>query len=326
MKSENFQKFPSIEQYRHVIREVQSNTDYKGKDETGENIYNHTEDYPVIDFHATVKLHGSNACIFKNGTDIGFQSRNNIITLQNDNFGFVAEMSKYDLNNLFENDAHIYGEWIGKGIRQSVGIERLDRRFIIFGMKQGDDWVKFPKSYSNIREKYGIPIWSIEEFPTWDIQIDFNRPEIAQNEIVKMTIDFENECPVAKAFGIDNGIGEGIVLTAKHNDKSYMFKSKGEKHSVSNVKTLASVDVEKINNVKMFIATVVTTNRLKQGLENIDSGEIRNIKPFIDWVVGDVFKEEHDTIVVNGLDAVMITKEIGNVARKWFLEYIGSVK
>lgn len=317
-------KYPSIEQFRHVIKKVRTDHDYKGKDENEEPVYNHDSDYPIINFKAHVKKHGTNAAIHWNKGSIAFQSRNNIITVQNDNFGFVAEMSK--LNNmkaLFDffaetlDDIVLYGEWCGKGIQENVALSQVDRMFVIFAAKINDKWADIPKSFAKYRKRHGCCIWSNDEFPNWNFEIDFNSPEIAQNAIIEKTIEVENECPIGKYFGI-SGTGEGIVLEAFHNGQHYIFKSKGEKHSSSKVTKLANIDIEKIKNIKQFVFVAVTTNRLKQGLENI---EVRNVKHFIDWMIRDVFKEENDTIVQNNLDAGMIAKEIGNVARKWFLEY-----
>ncbi len=46
----------------------------------------------------------------------------------------------------------------------------------------------------------------------------------------------------------------------------------------------------------------------------------KNLGTFIKWVVGDVIKEERQSIVQNGLDIKKIAKEIGNVSRKWFMQ------
>ena len=52
-------KYPSIDQFRNVIRAVKTNHDYQGKDtETGEPIYQHTSPYPTLTFNGTVKIHG----------------------------------------------------------------------------------------------------------------------------------------------------------------------------------------------------------------------------------------------------------------------------
>lgn len=68
-------KFPSIEQYRNIIREVKTNHDYQGKDESEQPIYQHLSSYPIIKFEGTVKLHGTNASVVKYKDRIEFQSR-----------------------------------------------------------------------------------------------------------------------------------------------------------------------------------------------------------------------------------------------------------
>ena len=75
-------KYPSIEQFRNVIRTVKERHDYQGKSENGEPIYQHVSPYPVIKFTGTVKLHGTNAGIVlcKDGT-MSFQSRERQLTL-----------------------------------------------------------------------------------------------------------------------------------------------------------------------------------------------------------------------------------------------------
>lgn len=58
-------KYPSIEQFRNVIKTVRFNHDFQGKDENGNPIYQHKENYPTLKFQGTVKLHGTNAAIVK---------------------------------------------------------------------------------------------------------------------------------------------------------------------------------------------------------------------------------------------------------------------
>lgn len=55
-------KYPSIEQFKNVIKEVSSNTRYAGKDESGHPIYNNNP-LPVLTFTGTTKVHG---CFEKN--------------------------------------------------------------------------------------------------------------------------------------------------------------------------------------------------------------------------------------------------------------------
>jgi len=47
-------KFPSIEQFRNVIRHVQTHARFVGKDENGDAIYDHSKPLPTLKFRGTV--------------------------------------------------------------------------------------------------------------------------------------------------------------------------------------------------------------------------------------------------------------------------------
>lgn len=98
---------------------------------------------------------------------------------------------------------------------------------------------------------------------------------------------------------------------------------KGEKHSSSKVKKLASVDVEKLNSIKDFVDYAVTESRLEQGLGEIGL-DMKKMGEFIKWISQDVFKEESDTMKENNLEMKDIGKELSNKARKWYIEQYNS--
>lgn len=300
-------RYSSIEQFRNVIREVKSRYDYKGKDEEGKAIYRYTEDYPTLKFRGTVKLHGTNAGIVKYYDNrIEYQSRDKVLTLEEDNANFMAEMMKVDLSFLFSNIKFndycaVYGEWCGGNIQKGVAISGLPKMFVIFGVMADDKWLELPLDLHN--NAYNI--YNILQFETYEVDIDFNNPKVAQNKIIEMTISVEDCCPVGKFFNKE-GIGEGIVFTCL-TDQELKFKSKGVRHSVTKVKKLNPIDIEVMNSIKEFVDYAVTENRLVQGMaffnENNIEVNIKNTGQFLDWVVGDVLKEESDTIVENNLDA-----------------------
>lgn len=84
-----FEKFPSIEQYRHIIKELSEHSQFVGKDADGKAIYDKTKPLPTINFTQTVKIHGTNGgvILFKDGT-IHTQSRNRVLSPESDNNGF----------------------------------------------------------------------------------------------------------------------------------------------------------------------------------------------------------------------------------------------
>lgn len=319
-------KYPSIEQFRNVIRNVKAIHDYKGKDEEGNPIYKHTENYPTLEFKGTIKLHGTNAGIVKYSDGrIEFQSRERVLSLEEDNSGFMAAMMPIDLSFLFSGFKFneyvaVYGEWCGGNIQKGVAINGLPKMFVIFGVMVDDKWVELPSFlYSN---EDGI--YNILQFPTYSIYIDFNSPELSQNKIIEETVKVEECCPVGKHFGKE-GIGEGIVFTCVSN-QDLKFKSKGEKHSVSKVKKLNPIDTEELGTINEFIESIVTENRLEQGVsyfkENNIEVDSKNTGEFLGWIVRDVLKEESDTITANGLDEKKIKNAIVQKARVWFLNKI----
>lgn len=312
-------KFPSIEQFRNVIRTVCTQHDYQGKDENDNPIYNHLSPYPTLQFKGTVKMHGTNAGIvkFKDDDEIQFQSKENTLTLRNDNAGFALAMSQKQLNFLFEglecqDYVAVYGEWIGKGIQKGVAVSELPKTFVIFGCKVDGNWI----TYDRFDNTQGI--WNINQFPSWTVDIDFNNPQLIQNRLVELTMEVEAECPVGKHLGVI-GIGEGIVWTSL--DLQHKFKSKGEAHSASKVKTIASVDVEQLNSMNEFVEYAVTENRLKQGVEVLRTNGTpiteKSTGDFLRWVVNDIWKEEADTIVENQIDK-KVNSLISTKARLWW--------
>ena len=341
-----FNRFASIEQFRNIVKAVQHTARYKNTDENGMVHFDMSAELPKIDFYATTKIHGTNAAIGVNirTTEYFTQSRNNIITPENDNLGFSAWANREDVKDHFYNEFSyilsmlepgfvnpistliVYGEWAGKGIQKGVAVSEVEKFFAPFSLK-----VTFENGQEkefNIETEFlnsELRIFPVYMFGCEKITIDFEHPELAQNTLVEKCLEVENNCPAGKYFGVD-GIGEGIVLTASHNNKIMRFKVKGEKHSVSKVKTLAAVDVEKINAVSDFVEYAVTDNRLKQGLEYLAEqkleNDVKNIGVFIKWLVSDVRKEEQDTISQNGLDEKILNKQLTVVAKKWFLSQI----
>lgn len=332
-------KFPSIGQFRDVIREVKRKATFAGLDDAGEPIINRAAPMPKLRFRGSVKLHGTNAAIVTNPRDFIFQSRERELTAESDNAGFVAHMSQFtgsfgELDLIFGAIANqcntmpgdavaIFGKWCGGNIQRGVAINGLPKMFVVFAIKINDDWQDIDKFGWLRSTEAGI--YCITQFPQHDVEIDFAAPELVQNDLGVLTEAVEKQCPVALAFGND-GVGEGIVWRCLDNPSSdYWFKVKGEKHSASHVKTLAAVDVEAIKKVSDFVAVAVTPQRLEQGLQNLLNEQQKpfttaSIGDFIRWVCADVFKEEGDTIAANGLDQKKLGGPISSAAKKWYFD------
>lgn len=336
--------FPSIEQFRTIVSNINRQATFKGLDENGEAVYDPLAIKPVLVCKGTIKLHGSNSAICFNDTDgMWAQSRENIITVGKDNAGYAmfTESNKEVFKKLFEDikqkydiDTNIYtisifGEWVGRGIQKGVAITELEKSMFIFGLKiakPGDkDFVAYWLDSSWIKSPEHR-IFNIEDYKTYSIEIDFNHPQLKQNEIIDMTLEVEEECPVGKAFGI-SGIGEGIVFKTEYKGQRYMFKSKGEKHSgKSKVKVLHVVDDEKI---KLCIDTaekITPTWRLSQMLEKAcdlnNGGQLDRSKlgEYIKLVIADIIKEDLDILLEANLEIKDLGKYISDISRRYFFE------
>lgn len=334
--------FPKIGQYRQVVKEAKDRAAYVGRDENGDPIYDYSKVAPTIKFKGTVKLHGTNAGVGHTQEDgMWAQSRTNIITPENDNYGFARYVEenkeafqdqidhvRYVNPQLKPNDAVIiFGEWAGGSIQKGVAISQLEKSFFIFDVKvvpeDGSDAYHLPSDYLRDKEHR---IYNIEDFLCYEIEIDFNQPEAKQNELVKITNEIEALCPVAKAFGFE-GVGEGAVWVAQVDGHDYRFKVKGEKHSATNTKQLAQVDEEKLATINDFVDYAATENRLDQALGiifpdgNLDQKKTGQV---IKWMTSDIFDEETDTLEANGLDKRDVGKYLSNRVRQMFFDRLNA--
>lgn len=332
-------KYPSTEQFRNVIKNIQNKYRFKGFDENNEPIIDLNETLPTLKFQGTVKVHGTNGSIvmFEDET-IYCQSKERTLAFGCDNAGFWEAMQHVDLVNLFDfvkkryYELHgtqppypllIAGEWAGGNIQRGVAVNGLHKFFMIFGVKCGQEWQPI-NDYENLKDPENY-IFNATQFPTFEVEIDFNNPSDIQNKLIELTENVERECPVGKFFG-NIGVGEGIVWKPMDRElvasPAYWFKVKGDKHSSSKVKKLASVDTEKLNSIKEFVNYACTESRLLQGIQETGDIDIKKIGEYIGWVNRDIFKEESDTLKDNNLEMKDIGKVVSDVARKFYLNKI----
>jgi len=201
-----------------------------------------------LEFKGTPKLHGTNASVVLDTetTELYSQSRSNVLSLEKDNAGFCQFFeTNYDFfkNWLFSiadtkyQYVSVYGEWCGGSIQKGVALNGLEKMFVVFAIRYSnldDEDIHSDWNYDeNVVPTKNLKIYSINEFPSYNIIIDFNSPETSQNQLVEHTNSVETECPVGKYFGV-SGIGEGIVWRSNFNNRNLLFKVKGERHVIGN--------------------------------------------------------------------------------------------
>ena len=336
--------FPEIGQYRNVVRTVQDRARYVGRDENGDPLFDHSRKAPTLSFLGTVKLHGTNGGVtFTRDGQWWVQSREQILTREKDNAGFCKfveeniESFQEILKTIPFGDMNyitLFGEWCGRGIQKGVAISELPRMFVIFDVKFSyEDETVHQNFYGDTEllktlKSPSSGIYNIYDFPTYEITVDFENPGMFQNRLIEMVEEVEKECPVGKHFNVE-GVGEGIVFRYQDGEGNvYRWKSKGEKHSSSKVKTLVPIDVEKLESVQEFVNYSVTESRLEQSLEKTFGigGEpvMERMGDFIRWIVQDIQKEELDVLTENNLTPKDVNSEISKRCRNWLIEKINS--
>lgn len=353
-------KFPSIEQFRNIVHNVTSRAQWVGKDENGNSIYDTSRPLPTLKFEGTIKLHGTNAGVaLDDEGNTWCQSRENIITPLSDNAGFAtyvhgqrdafAELFKQATlcKPLHPGEAMlIFGEWCGGNIQKGVGITQLPKMFVIFGIArivederqwfESDEVQLVHQRASSHCNAFPNNIFSIYQFPHYEIEIDFARPQDIQQQLSDMTIAVEEECPVAKQLGAtpEKGpmIGEGIVwkcVTPGYNNSGYWFKVKGEKHAAkTKVKTFTPVDAERVDKINALAVQVTPDWRLEQMLQetfNMLNGgqpDIKRMGDFIKAVMQDIVKEDLDLIAGAGFSMKDVNGAISKIARDYMLKQL----
>lgn len=306
--------FPSINQFRNVVKVHRETAEYHG------------DKPPVRKYRGTVKIHGTNAAIHLERGELTYHSRTSELTIgKGDNYGFMGAMLPHEADIILAmsdigEEVTIYGEWCGKGIQAGVAVAELPKMLVVFAVRANDEWLPV----ETFVPAGDGPIVNIAQFPSFDIEIDFNNPELSQNVLGEITAQVEAECPIGKHYGV-SGVGEGVVWRPADGDQSskFWFKVKGEKHSVTRVKTLAPVDVERFAARSELISAIVTDNRCQQMLDQmVGSGtdlDIRNMGTYLRMVFADVAKEETDTVSASGFQIKELGKPISEIAKRFFM-------
>jgi hypothetical protein len=326
--------FHDIESLRHVIADVDRHCDYNG-----------LTTKPTIKFRGTVKLHGTNAGVRVTGYDVIAQGRNRVLTIQSDNFGFAlfTAQRSADFRSLRDSmfgtdsaDVTFFGEWCGVGIQKGVGIAKLPKMFVIFAIHHhaDDTWYDFGRlnlgadDYTWFNNQN---IYFITQFPTYSVEVDFNNPTPAAEEIGRLTLLVEDSCPVANSslftaynHGENIGIGEGIVWVSVDYPVHITFKSKGLKHKKASTTPRVATDPAKVDSINALVDELLPEWRLEQGFDHLRQNNLpivtQSTGDYLKWISQDILKEETDVITANAFPWKEIVGTISRRARDYYLK------
>jgi hypothetical protein len=138
MKKEVY-KMIKIKRFRNAIEAVKNNTYYVGSDDNGDPIFDESRELPVIKYHGTIKLHGTNCSIvFKYDEEnekYGFytQKKEDIITPQHDNFGLAKllvslELAKVLFLNLLMINGLVHNLCLRPKVMNTQKVIKIKRR------------------------------------------------------------------------------------------------------------------------------------------------------------------------------------------------------
>lgn len=320
-----------------------------------------------IRYTRTPKIHGTNAgVVFKFDenlkiVDVYAQSRNRVITPEQDNAGFaqwvednkeglikIVDQFKVDFGNMvgpgpnydYAEYLVLYGEWCGPGVQSGAAVNQLDEKmFVIFGYGEffGDEEIAKTYNYvspldtceidTEVFKNEAINVYPITLFDAVDVEIDFSGDlEQVQADLLADAEKAGRECPVAKYFGIE-GPGEGYVYhVTNQRHTPYTFKVKAEARRTSKTKLVSKA--YKLHEYNALVDDICTDVRLRQGLEylvemypNTKLAEVHT-GPFIGWVIKDTLAEEGSVIEASGLDKKLVNSVLAKRAREFYFDYL----
>jgi hypothetical protein len=345
------EKFIKVKTFPSMVYEIIKDKQLVGhlKDvDSGEMepLYNKHVKLGKVTLHGTVKLHGTNAGVAYDRTTktITLQSRNQKLGGYAGHFGFVEWFNENeeswqtllsDICDLIKTDRIVvYMEWAGNGVQKVVGISNLDKFAYVFAVRDVDRDMWASNNLRSIFFDPEIRLFNSSSFTNYKIEVDLDNPHLAALEMDKLTLEVEDNCPVASTLDphLATPIGEGIVWRTAPNKEGDVFwcKTKGEKHSKSaggnkKARVKSAITVGHIQAADLFAEEMVSDYRVDQAFEIFQEAReqqacIQDMGRLIKWTVNDIMKEEQHTIKTSGLVVSCVVKSITNASRDKFIK------
>lgn len=281
-----------------------------------------------VAYGAKVKLHGTNAAIqTRSDGTYHCQSRNRVITPENDNAGFAAWVVEKNLELAKPADGvtmTVFGEFCGEGIMQGVACAQVPKFFAVFAARfdfaDGGSLMEYdPAVLADLVTGPGVYALGWHSHANLYVgESAFDQNILAKERINAAVEEVEAEDPFVKAMFDVSGIGEGLVyFPLQYKDPSdfehLRFKAKGKKHRDFKAKTPTdTLDPKVLLEANAFADAVVTDARVEKALAECGSTP-KDIGACIRWVLNDV-KVEHAAELAGMLGPRQCTKAVGQAA------------
>lgn len=247
-------KFPSINQFPAVMKDVKWFKDRIKDDAILEGFKN-------VKFNASIKLHGTNACIgfeVDNGevvtnsrvvSNVWAQKRTQVMTSSNDNFGFARWVEEVIEPRIIGKEVYsrmwasgvfrLYGEWAGPAVQKGVSISDIPQKSF------------FPFAYS------------------WSLKVDSPPEEVAWHYFVDDPVGVDILRDILRGFRIEDV--DNIYSLGKF--KTYTVDMTSSE-SVGKFANEVSADVDLIDAIDPYVKD-------KFGIEGHGEGLVLQAKIFV---------------------------------------------
>ena len=282
-----------------------------------------------------IKLHGSNAAIRVQDSDLVGQKRSADVRIGDDNAGFAAWLDKVEyFGGQTLSGMIFFGEWAGPGVQKGDAVGSIpNKKFFVFAVapvtmlsvELDPDKIQelVTSAFGDHPDIIVLP-WYTEAKEVR--MMDQDEAQAFINEATQLVDDVvAKEDPFIKeTFGVE-GPGEGIVYYALDQDeywREWMFKVKSEAHTVNKSKNRNHVAPEKPDGIDDFIERFFTENRFEQMLNDTLGGvaDRKQTGDFLKAVMSDVHKESVNEIELADFEWKDVAKYSVQKTRLWFMD------
>lgn len=302
----------------------------------------HREDgrFPVVQYRAKVKLHGTNCAVHVTDQGLVTQSRTEILSPEKDYKGFARWVqARGDYFAALPTGIVVFGEWCGPGVERGMAVSALPEKiFAVFAVQVGtSEGARLVVDPDEIAAQLGAVPEGMHILP-WEAGsyvVDFSSRASLDStaEILNAKVaEVEAADPwILSTFGV-TGVGEGMVLYPINvvpgevpadpvGFTSLMFKAKGEKHRTAGTKQAVQVDATVSASVDDFVRVMVGSARLEQGMAACGGRrEPRETGRFVSWMAADVRKESVAELEASGLTWSQVERAVQARSREWWLK------
>jgi len=275
------------------------------------------------------KLHGTNASLVFSGETMEVRSKNRILELTDDHFGFTLWaksektalahvradfLSKYGLNNT--EDTILWGEWAGQGVQNGHDMvcKLPEKYFFIFAIQHGD------RMFTDLAGIYPVISRCKVLRPYFWVDIGFSvrhsiKPVLDQINRKMEELEVRDEYIANNFPHIEVGPGEGMVgvqFGILPVDRYFQtaFKCKTEAHAVKKQKTPTDKWVLP-EDVASFVSSMVTDARLNQAVHETGSALVmQDTGPVMKWMCEDIAKEGAEELIAMQCEFKKVQKSI----------------